>query len=220
MRPPLHGQTTLALRVLRALASERADWSLARLAAALGTREDRLLLVLAPLTQAGWVTRDRSGANTVRDARPEPPPTLQEVIEAIEGSGPIDDCVLRPGVACGALRSAPVCAQHDEWTRLLTGRALDALALLGFAAGPLGSAPLAEGRSGHGLPREPAPLTSPRVVSGGAEAGDPEVGAEAGDPEGGAEGSDGAPEAKPGGQTAGDAAPVARRGAAAGSAHR
>lgn len=211
MRPPLHGQTTLALRVLRALASDQADWSVARLAAALGTRPDRLFLVLAPLTQAGWVTRDPTGVDTVRDAHPEPPPTLQEVIEAIEGSGPIDDCVLRPGVACGALRSAPVCAQHDDWTRLLTGRALDALALLGFAAGPLESAPVAEGRSGHGLPHVPAPSASSRVVGGGAEAGDPK---------GGAGGSDGASEAKPGGETAGDAAPVTVRGAPVGNTGR
>ena len=211
MRPPLHGQTILALRVLRALASDRAGWSVARLAAALGTPPDRLLLVLAPLTQAGWVTRDPTGVDTVRDAHPEPPPTLQEVVEAIEGSGPIDDCVLRPGVACGALRSAPVCARHDDWTRLLTGRALDALALLGFATGPLESAPVAEGRSGYGLPVDPAPPASPRMHDGGADAGDPE---------GGAGGSDGAPEAKPGGQTAGEAAPVAVRGAPAGSAGR
>ena len=125
----LSGQTDLAIRTLRDLASSAAGTSLERLATALETTSDRLLLILAPLTHAGWVERGLAGPDTFRYTRPDPAPTLHEVVEAIEGSTPIDDCVLRPGVPCGAFQSASVCVAHHEWLGELNASVLPAVPL-------------------------------------------------------------------------------------------
>jgi DNA-binding IscR family transcriptional regulator len=124
-------QVHLALASLRLLAGTASGLSLERLASAVAAPPDRLLEVLGPLQHAGWVRREEGPDDLVRYLRPVPPPTLQEVIEAIEGSTPIDDCVLHPGVPCGGLRSAPVCSQHHAWTRQLASSALSVTALAG-----------------------------------------------------------------------------------------
>ena len=123
------GQTDLAVRALQILANNLGGASLERLALALGTPPDRLLAVVAPLTHAGWVERGQSGPDMFRYTRPKPAPTLHEVVEAVEGSTPIDDCVLRPGVSCAAFQSASVCVAHVEWLRELNASALVAFPL-------------------------------------------------------------------------------------------
>ncbi len=125
----LSGQSDLAVRALRILARNAGGTSLERLASALGTTSDRLLAVFAPLTHAGWVERGSGGPDMFRYTRPIPAPTLHDVIEAVEGSTPIDDCVLRPGVSCAAFQSAPVCVAHAEWLRELNASAIVALPL-------------------------------------------------------------------------------------------
>lgn len=128
---PLSPQVQLALAGLRLLADTPSGLSLDRLAPALAASPDRLLEVLGPLQHAGWVRREEGPDDLVRYLRPVPPPTLQEVIEAIEGSTSIDDCVLHPGVPCGGLRSAAVCSQHHAWTRQLASSALSVTLLAG-----------------------------------------------------------------------------------------
>ena len=122
------GQSDLAVRALGILAARAGDTSLERLASVLGTTSDRLLAVVGPLTHAGWVERG-AGPDTFRYMQPRPAPTLHEVVEVVEGSTPIDDCVLRPGVSCAAFQSAPVCVAHVEWLRELNASAIVALPL-------------------------------------------------------------------------------------------
>lgn len=125
----LSGQSDLAVRALRILAKHAGGTSLQRLAPALGTTSDRLLAVLVPLIHAGWVERGAGGPDMFRYTRPNPAPTLHDVVEAVEGSTPIDDCVLRPGVSCAAFQSAPVCVAHVEWLRELNASAIVVLPL-------------------------------------------------------------------------------------------
>jgi DNA-binding IscR family transcriptional regulator len=134
--PELSGQAALALRTLRALADTAAGADVARLAATLATTEDRLLELFAPLTYAGWVTRDAADPSLFRYTRPVPPPTVHEVIDAVDGAGAIDDCVLRPGVGCAALASAAVCTEHHAWQRQLNRSALLAVPLVGALRAP------------------------------------------------------------------------------------
>ena len=132
--PSVSPQVQLALGALRALAGAASGLPVERLASAMDTPPDRLLEVLGPLQHAGWVRREEGASDVVHFLHPVPPPTLQELIEAIEGATPIDDCVLHPGASCGALRSAPVCGQHHAWTRQLTSSALAATVLVGTGA--------------------------------------------------------------------------------------
>ena len=182
----LSGQSDLAVRALRILASHAGGTPLERLASALGTTSDRLLAVFAPLTHAGWVERGSGGPDMFRYTRPNPAPTLHEVVEAVESSTPIDDCVLRPGVSCAAFQSAPVCVAHVEWLRELNASAIVALplaALLRPTRPPSGHVPGAdldsrlsawsrpdpdagEGRAGEPEPPVPAEAASEPLPAG------------------------------------------------------
>ena len=125
----LAGRSDLAVRALQLLARRAGGLSVDGLASALATTSDRVLEILAPLTHAGWVKRGTAGRDVFRYMRPNPAPTLHEVVEAVEGSTPIDDCVLRPGVSCAAFQSASVCVAHVDWLRELNASALVAFPL-------------------------------------------------------------------------------------------
>ena len=125
----ISGQTDLALRTLRALSGSAAGVTVGRLAVTLETTPDRLLELMAPLTYAGWVERYTAKPDAFRYTRPRPAPTVHDVADAVEGAGAIDDCVLRPGVACAALASAAVCVDHHAWQRQLNASALVAVPL-------------------------------------------------------------------------------------------
>ena len=134
----LAGRTHLAVRALQVLARRAEGTSVDSVAAALEATPDVVLDILAPLAHAGWVERSAGGPDAFRYMRPIPAPTLHDVVEAVEGSTPIDDYVLRPGISCAGFRTAPVCVAHADWLRELNASALVAIPLAALlrATGP------------------------------------------------------------------------------------
>ena len=127
-------QTELGLGALRVLAQWPTDWDPSHLADALGARADLLAEIVARLVAAGWVHATlRSGRLTYRYADPQPAPTLDELIHAVEGASVADDCVLGLG-PCAGLSGGPVCAAHGAWLRELSWSALIVTPLLPTAA--------------------------------------------------------------------------------------
>ena len=210
--PALSFQVRLALDALRSLAGAPSPLPVEPLASALAVPTDRLLAVLGPLQYAGWVRREPTDDDTVRYLRPVPPPTLQEVIEAIEGSAPIDDCVLNPGVPCGGLRSAPVCAGHRAWTDQLTASALTVGGLIG--TGGLGRS-MPASRGGHGAPN---PLGSRRDDALPADARSADARPAAARPDDALPGDARSADARPAAARPADAQPAETRPAGAGLA--
>ena len=127
-------QTELGLGALRVLAQWPRDWDAPRLADALGTRAYLLAEIVARLVAAGWVHATvRSGRLTYRYADPQPAPTLDELLHAVEGASVADDCVLGLG-PCTGLSGGPVCSAHGAWLRELSWSALIVTPLLPTAA--------------------------------------------------------------------------------------
>ena len=127
-------QTELGLGALRVLAHWPRDWEPSHLADALSARTDLLAEVVARLVAAGWVHATvRSGRLTYRYADPQPAPTLDELLHAVEGASVADDCVLGLG-PCAGLSGGPVCSAHGAWLRELGWSALIVTPLLPIAA--------------------------------------------------------------------------------------
>ncbi len=99
------------------LADEPATWKSEELAASIGTTSGFLSQVLAPLVRAGWVQSAFGPSGGYRYAAPASPPSLLEVIVAIEGPLHEDDCVLHNGTRCAIVSGGPVCALHQGWLR-------------------------------------------------------------------------------------------------------
>ncbi|MGC8634846.1 MAG: hypothetical protein ACP5VP_09300 [Candidatus Limnocylindrales bacterium] len=127
-------QSELALGALRVLAQWPTAWEPAQLAEALGGRADLLAEVVARLVRAGWVQASvHSGHLTYRYTDPQPAPTLDELLHAVEGASVADDCVLGLG-PCAGLSGGPVCSAHEAWLRELSWSALIVTPLLPAAA--------------------------------------------------------------------------------------
>ena len=178
-------QAELGLGALRVLAHWLHDWESSHLADALGTRADLLAEVVARLVAAGWVHASaRSGRLTYRYADPQPAPTLDELLHAVEGASVADDCVLGLG-PCAGLSGGPVCSAHGAWLRELGWSALLVTPLLPIAARaaiPDGWRPWPVGRvDGAAAPAQslapeiddPAAGDDPDRVGGEAAAGEP-----------------------------------------------
>ena len=170
----ISGQSALALRTLRALSRTSRSLGIEHLAVAVGTSPDVLLELFAPVTHAGWVERD-AAASMFRYTRPVPPPTVHEVVDAVEGTGVIDDCVLRPGVSCAALQGAEVCGDHAAWGRLLNENALLAVPLVAIVRGPAWHVTDRREVVRPGSGRLPADPTTPATAGLPAPAAPPEA---------------------------------------------
>ena len=117
MRLEITRRTDLALQALRALAAEPVTWKGDELAAAIGTTPGFLGQALAPLVHAGWVDSAFGPSGGYRWAEPPDPPSLLDVIVAIEGPLRENQCVLHNRTSCAIVTGGPVCALHEGWLR-------------------------------------------------------------------------------------------------------
>ncbi len=117
MRLAISRRTDLALKALRFLAGEPRVWTASALAEAVATTPSFINQAMAAFVHAGWVYSSPGPAGGYLYAQPAPPPSLLQVIEAIEGPTPVDACVLREGKRCGLISGEPLCALHEGWLR-------------------------------------------------------------------------------------------------------
>lgn len=113
MRLELTSRTDLALRAMRALASEEARLKRVDLAKRLRTTPDFLARIMAQLVRSGWVTSGTGPTGGYQLDSSAQSVSLFELIECVEGVPEEDSCVLRGG-PCDVLDR---CALHDAWTR-------------------------------------------------------------------------------------------------------
>lgn len=97
------------------MAAAPVTWKSDALAAAIGTTPGFLGQVLTPLVHAGWVRSAFGPTGGYRYASPATPPSLLDVIVAVEGPMRHDECVLHNGTRCALVSGAPVCALHEGW---------------------------------------------------------------------------------------------------------
>ncbi len=141
------GERTILAATALAILEARGEQPTERLAVLVGQQPDVLLDALLPLAAAGWVGLSADGAS-VRSRHPSPAPTLQEVLVVESERAVVDDCVLRPGTACGAFDGPSTCAGHADWTATLAQSALAvvpvalAVATLGAPTGGIGGSPV------------------------------------------------------------------------------
>ena len=110
-------RTDFGLRALRILAREPRVWTAAALAQAAWTAPDEIHRAMGPLVRAGWVVSSSGPSGGYLYARPATPPSLLQVIEAIEGPTVPDACVLQDGKRCGLISGEPLCQLHEGWLR-------------------------------------------------------------------------------------------------------
>lgn len=143
MRLEITRKTDLAILALRMLAQEPETWTSDELATAVATTSGFLGQVLSPLVHAGWIHSTFGPGGGYRYTFPATPPSLLQVITAIEGPLREDECVLHTGLPCGGVTGGPVCALHAGWLRARE-------ALLHALAGTSALATAAEPTPGHG----------------------------------------------------------------------
>lgn len=117
MRLEITRKSDLAIQALRILAAEPVTWRSEELAPAVGTTAGFLSQVLAVLVHRGWVHSSFGPGGGYRYTFPPTPPSVLEVITAIEGPLREDDCVLHTGVPCAIVTGGTVCALHEGWLR-------------------------------------------------------------------------------------------------------
>lgn len=117
MRLEITRKTDLALRALRLLAAEPGPQKGEEIAVAVGTTAGFLSQALTPLVRAGWVSSRFGSRGGYRYTQPASPPSLLDVINAIEGPFAEDECVLHSGLSCAPPAGGPVCALDDGWRR-------------------------------------------------------------------------------------------------------
>ncbi len=117
MRLEITRKSDLAIQALRTLAAAPTSRTSDELATTIGTTSGFLSQVLAPLVHAGWIHSTYGPGGGYRYAFPATPPSLLQVITAIEGPLREDDCVLHTGIPCAAVTGGPVCALHEGWLR-------------------------------------------------------------------------------------------------------
>jgi DNA-binding IscR family transcriptional regulator len=114
MKTEISPWSNLAIRILQELARQGSPVAPDVLAAKVPATVSFTSHVLGSFQRRGWVEETFGG---VRYARPDPPPSLLDVIEVVEGAPRPDACVLREGSTCGAISGEPYCALHDGWLR-------------------------------------------------------------------------------------------------------
>ncbi len=158
MRLEITRKTDLALRALQLLAADPSLHKGEELAAAVGTTPGFLSQALTPLVRAGWIVSRFGARGGYRYAEPVQPPSLLDVISAIEGSLPDDECVLQSGLSCTPPAEVPVCALDEGWQRARIAL-LDALRGTSALAG-------ADARSPLGAPRPAVRVSRARRAVG------------------------------------------------------
>ena len=166
MRLEITRKTDLALQALRTLAADPVTWKSDDLAAAIGTTPGFLGQALAPLVHAGWVHSAFGPSGGYRCADPANPPSLLDVIVAIEGPLRENECVLHNGMSCAIVSGGPVCALHEGWLR-----AREALIAVLSSTSALATTPAnaSERRTAAPLPSEAG--TETRETAGPARSG-------------------------------------------------
>ena len=117
MRLSISRRTDLGLKALRILAAEPRVWTASALADAVATTPGFISQAMAAFVHAGWVYSGSGPSGGYLYARPTRPPSLLEVIEAIEGPTAPDACVLHEGKRCGLISGEPLCELHEGWLR-------------------------------------------------------------------------------------------------------
>ncbi len=117
MRLSLSVRTDLGLKALRLLADERRVWTATALAQSVGTSPDEIRRGMGAFVGAGWVVSSSGASGGYLYAQPATPPSLLQVIEAVEGPTAPDACVLHEGKRCGLISSEPLCELHEGWLR-------------------------------------------------------------------------------------------------------
>jgi Rrf2 family protein len=117
VRLSISRRTDLGLKALRILAAEPGVWTASALAEAVSTTPGFISQAMAAFVHAGWVYSGSGPSGGYLYARPARPPSLLEVIEAIEGPTAPDACVLHEGKRCGLISGEPLCELHEGWLR-------------------------------------------------------------------------------------------------------
>ena len=147
----IQGERTILAATALGILEARGEQPTDRLAVLVGHRPDVLLDALLPLAAAGWVGLSADGTR-VRSMRPSPAPTLQEILVVESERAVVDDCLLRPGLACAAFDGPSTCVGHADWTATLAQSAL--------AVVPVTLAGAALGAQTDGIGGSPARLRS------------------------------------------------------------